>query len=1004
MKSCDISNIKSIKDAFSKIDNPNVDVTISGGKKEISVEFFPISRNFIELANQIVNSAKTAFAKKFGIDPIVDNNGYSTVLQIPLTSHNLNKIKTVNSVKNPYIDLYSQQSPVTNDEFYDRVLTQLLTDNIAQRECSGVKAEDGMRFGFTPGGKWDIIKEFRGASHERGGIDISIGEDGINITGKNGIYKAENGLVIGSDSLFEDIYSNNLNENPEWDSAFQQQELIQNELSNPQQQYVSDASSAQQNVLLNSETPYIEVSPTQPINSQPIEQQVQPEQVLLSSQSQTMMPVTPQSQNPPITPPNYNTNVPKPNGAGQPTGSGGQIIKVQLPDGTITSYDTGTKEYQDLYDTGKLANYDEQQDLYILPPLEETVITGESPDYMKYQNEFKANNPKEKYIQDNYLTPFARSLGNSETNYPAHIDEKYENAASDYAGQQIVKNKPQGNMSRAQWLDSLTAPEEELVKRDPKYQSTIWDDTKRGIISLMESNPAQAMQNILNSTDFSKREKVELLKDYVSHPVATKFSEALQSIGFVSIGGKLVQASLKDDYTVNDALSGKKNDASLAEDIATDPLNLVGLGIWGVLSKTRGFSKLSDLYNSVKGLPKEKALAQLAEEAGIKIPVERDPNKVVYITREGRNYVEPSDDYLVKINKDLQDAKNKGVEFAERWTYQYEKIPEYKAAKDSYEASKENLALLIDHYTSNHTKFTTDEVVENKGKIEKAYKEYKDLEAKLYDLERNILDPTYEKKVDAVIGAEKAEESKNNPVPSNVPHQTFPSDRTTVVHVDENDPGFQSLSQTQKDKVKSKDGSVEGFNNDQGSVIIGSNKYDGDAFGMEGSTVAIPKNPEEVYQTTIHEGAHDGQRIKGWEDAVDERSSTYNYNTANKNTEIGREFSEAMVEPRADPSGKATAETWLSSVKELHSETMTERSIVVEEIMNAKNISQAEAIKILKEDSDEYIRRLAESPRIKQFFKKEISTETIMGLLKKLPMFVGGVVGADQVTNKETQQ
>ncbi len=189
--------------------------------------------------------------------------------------------------------------------------------------------------------------------------------------------------------------------------------------------------------------------------------------------------------------------------------------------GKIYTFDRDSKEYADLYNSGRLMNYDEASDTYIAPPLKEYTVTAKNPDWIRYQKEYMRNNPMSEFINQ-YLTPFARSLGNSETNYPKRLDEEYARKALDYASQQIIKNKPQNNLSRVDWLNSLTDKEEELVKRNPKYQSSIWEDTKRGLMSMMESNPLQTAQNILNSPNFSNREKLEMLKDYAEHPVISK--------------------------------------------------------------------------------------------------------------------------------------------------------------------------------------------------------------------------------------------------------------------------------------------------------------------------------------------------------------------------------------------------------------------------------------------------------------------------------------------------
>lgn len=55
------------------------------------------------------------------------------------------------------------------------------------------KAENGMRMGFIPGGKWDVVKEFKGKSHAQGGIDIEITGGKVSYTGKDPKLKAKNG-------------------------------------------------------------------------------------------------------------------------------------------------------------------------------------------------------------------------------------------------------------------------------------------------------------------------------------------------------------------------------------------------------------------------------------------------------------------------------------------------------------------------------------------------------------------------------------------------------------------------------------------------------------------------------------------------------------------------------------------------------------------------------------------------------------------------------------------
>ena len=67
------------------------------------------------------------------------------------------------------------------------------------KPCISFKAEDGARESkFTKGGKWEIVEDLTGyPSHKDGGVDISIGNDGVSfINSKNVSVKAANGLLL----------------------------------------------------------------------------------------------------------------------------------------------------------------------------------------------------------------------------------------------------------------------------------------------------------------------------------------------------------------------------------------------------------------------------------------------------------------------------------------------------------------------------------------------------------------------------------------------------------------------------------------------------------------------------------------------------------------------------------------------------------------------------------------------------------------------------------------
>lgn len=269
------------------------------------------------------------------------------------------------------------------------------------------------------------------------------------------------------------------------------------------------------------------------------------------------------------------------------------------PDGSLPSYFKGSKENP--------------------IKLDEYIVTAKAPEWVRYRNEYIKNNPFniDEYVENRFNNPVGREKiekidqeGWRKKLKQEGLEKRY-NSAMDYVGEQLVKNKPQGKLSRAEWLNQMTDKEEEIIKRNPKYQSSLWTDTKRGLTSLIELNPLQAFQNILNSSDYTNREKQEMLKDYVDHPVMSKLGNAAKILNPLTVPSKMVQSAYKDDYSFSDALKGKKNNAGIVEDIVTDPLNLVGVGLAGKLSKA---DKVIDATKAgSKVLNKEGKLHKLTE-------------------------------------------------------------------------------------------------------------------------------------------------------------------------------------------------------------------------------------------------------------------------------------------------------------------------------------------------------------------------------------------------------
>lgn len=121
----------------------------------------------------------------------IANGSYNSNLDLITLSEEFANKKTI---KHEYAHL-TIGSLFETEEHY--VLDKLIKKEEIKENCTGkLKAEEGLQFNFKHGGKWKIIKDLKGATHEQGGIDLVIGKDGVKITNGKSQYKAEFGLVI----------------------------------------------------------------------------------------------------------------------------------------------------------------------------------------------------------------------------------------------------------------------------------------------------------------------------------------------------------------------------------------------------------------------------------------------------------------------------------------------------------------------------------------------------------------------------------------------------------------------------------------------------------------------------------------------------------------------------------------------------------------------------------------------------------------------------------------
>lgn len=113
----------------------------------------------------------------------------------------LNKIGTVEQYDS-YLNTIFPDSKVTeiDNSLYISVLNQLEQENTIEKDCTGggkLKAEKGLQTNFNRGGKWKLIRDLKGyPTHKEGGVDLTIGKNGVSIKNGNTEFTARHGLVL----------------------------------------------------------------------------------------------------------------------------------------------------------------------------------------------------------------------------------------------------------------------------------------------------------------------------------------------------------------------------------------------------------------------------------------------------------------------------------------------------------------------------------------------------------------------------------------------------------------------------------------------------------------------------------------------------------------------------------------------------------------------------------------------------------------------------------------
>ena len=333
-------------------------------------------------------------------------------------------------------------------------------------------------------------------------------------------------------------------------------------------------------------------------------------------------------------------------------------------------YDINSPEYRDLYNSGKLTSYDKNSDTYTATPLKEVTITAEAPQWLKDKRQFEKEYSKDRFI-DEAMPKFSRSMGISSTNMNPNNVAEYDKIINDKVVENIFKRKPAFDTDysndRLKTLQGFTQKELELIKNSSysiKIEPSIWSKFEQGLLSVGNAGSPVAFKNPSLSQEEAKKE-----------------DNPLNILQPLSIPSKMVQSAYKDNYSFKDALKGKQNNANIGEDIITDPLNFVGVGLAGKLSKADkvidatkvGSKVLNKTDDVVKNLPKlEQIPLDFRIEDFLK-NISSTERKNMEIVKKGNTYFRELDnpeslkrlkEFGDEYNIDLLDAYKKAEE---RW-------------------------------------------------------------------------------------------------------------------------------------------------------------------------------------------------------------------------------------------------------------------------------------------------------------------------------------------------
>jgi hypothetical protein len=151
------------------------------------------------------------------------------------------------------------------------------------------------------------------------------------------------------------------------------------------------------------------------------------------------------------------------------------------------------------------------------------------------------------------------------------------------------------------------------------------------------------------------------------------------------------------------------------------------------------------------------------------------------------------------------------------------------------------------------------------------------------------------------------------------------------------------------------------------------------------------KDPLKAAGTGVHESGHLEQDVFGYGDILSKYDDKYNY-YSHKNTPFGDKFGEHLIDPVEVPKDAKDYDyqTWLSSGKELSSETKKARFKLYNQLVN-NGLDPEKAMQTLQKPTDGVLDILLEDFKLDDHFKPNAPKEVKREVLKKFIPVIGGI-------------